>query len=212
MTITLYHHPLTRAASVVWQLEEVGVPYSLAFVDLKKGEHKTDTVISKNTMGKVPVLVDHTGAGDVVVSETAAIGLYLADRYAPGTLAPALDDPARGPFLRWCFFASNVVEPVCLAKAAGWKVNPQNAGFGSFDDMLATVRAALAGGPWLLGERFTMADVIVGATVRYMLQFKMMPAEERFVAYSKRLAARPALQKANAVNAAVIETPPRPLM
>jgi glutathione S-transferase len=197
MSITLHHHPLTRAASVVWQLEEVGVPYTLSFVDLKTGAHKAEAITAKNRMGKVPVLVD----GSCVVSETAAIGLYLADRYAPGTLAPALDDPARGPYLRWCVYAPVVVEAACLAKANGWTVNTANAGFGSYDDMTATLREGLAGGPWLLGERFTMADVVLGATLRYMLQFKMIPAEDTFVAYAERLAARPALVRATAVNA-----------
>ena len=200
MSIVLYHHPFSRAATVVWMLEEVGVPYELRFVDLTKGEQKGESVRGLNPMGKLPVLVD----GEAVVTETAAIGLYLADRYAPGRLAPALDDPARGAFLRWCFYAPSVVEPGCLAHAAKWEFRPGQAGWGSWEELLATVESGVTPGPWLLGDRFTMADVILGATLRWMLMFKMIEARPAFTAYASRLEARPALQAATARNQAVI--------
>ncbi len=200
MSIVLYHHPMSRAASVVWMLEEVGQPYELRFVDLKAGEQRSDDHRARNRMTKIPVLED----GETVVSETGAIGVYLADRYAAGRLAPALDAPARGPYLRWCFFPSSVIEPVSMAKVSGWEYNSGSAGFGAYDDMVATLDEALASGPWLLGDQFTMADVIVGATIRFMLMFKMMEPTEAIGAYSERLAARPALLAANAKNAKVI--------
>lgn len=181
-------------------LEEVGQPYELRFVDLKAGEQRSDDHRARNRMTKIPVLED----GETVVSETGAIGVYLADRYAAGRLAPALDAPARGPYLRWCFFPSSVIEPVSMAKVSGWEYNSGSAGFGAYDDMVATLDEALASGPWLLGDQFTMADVIVGATIRFMLMFKMMEPTEAIGAYSERLAARPALLAANAKNAKVI--------
>lgn len=199
MTVELYHHPSSRAASVVWMLEEAGVPYTLRFVDLKAGEQKTTPVTALNPMGKVPVLVD----GEALVTETAAIGVYLADRYAPGRLAPALDDPARGAFLRWAFYAPSVVEPGCAAKAAGWEGRPGSLGWGTYDAMVATLEEALAGGPWLLGDRFTMADVILGATMRWMLGFGMLEKRSAFVDYAARLGERPALEAADARNAEV---------
>lgn len=199
MSVVLYHHPYSRAASVVWMLEELGIPYELRFVDLQKGEQKGEGVRALNTMGKLPVLVD----GDVVVTETAAIAVYLADRYSLGGLAPALDDPARGPYLRWCFYAPSVVEPGCAAHAAKWEFRAGAAGWGSWEELLATLEAGLTPGPWLLGERFSMADVVLGATLRWMLGFKMIDARPAFTAYAERLGARPALIAAGARNQAV---------
>ncbi len=200
MAIVLYHHPFSRAAGVLWMLEEVGVPYELRFVDLMKGEQKSPAIVALNRMGKLPILTD----GDAVVTEGAAIGLYLADRYAPGRLAPAVDDPARATYLRWSLFAPSVVEPGAMAKAGGWTFKASQAGWGDYDAMLGAMEGALADGEYLLGERFSMADVIFGGTVRYMLRFKMIEARPVFTAYAERLDARPALQRADAKNAEVI--------
>ena len=196
MSIVLYHHPWSRAAGVVWMLEELGQPYELRFVDLMAGEHRQGPHESRNRMKKLPVLED----GDVVVSETAAIGVYLADRYALGELAPALDDAQRGEYLRWCFFSPSVIEPACMAKSAGWEYKASSAGFGRYEDVVATVDEAAAKGPWLLGDRFTMADVIVGGTLRWMLRFNMFDRTEAIGAYADRLGERAALQRANARN------------
>ena len=197
--IQLYHHPFSRASGVLWALEEVGEPYELVYVDIMKGEHKAGDVAAKNPMGKIPVLVD----GDVVVTESAAIDLYLADRYAPGRLAPALDDPRRGAYLRWAFYAPSVVEPGLLAKSANWQFRPSNAGWGDYPSMLATIDHAVSQGDYLLGDMFSMADVILGGTLRYMVQFKMLEPSAKVSAYLDRIASRPALQRADARNAAV---------
>ena len=201
MSIVLFHHPYSRAANVVWMLEEVGVPYELRYVDIMAGEHKSPDFVARNPMGKLPVLTD----GDVVVTESAAIGLYLADRYASGRLAPALDDPKRGTYLRWSLFAPSVIEPGSMAKSAGWSFKESAAGWGSHAAMLEAIESAVAGRSFVLGEEFSMADVIFGGTVRYMLGFKMMEPTASLTAYSERLAARPALQRAEAKNKAVRE-------
>jgi glutathione S-transferase len=201
MAITLYHHPFTRAANVVWMLEELGVDYELRFVDFAKGEQKTPEILAMNPMGKVPIVRD----GDVVVTESAAIAIYLADRYSLGTLAPALDDPARGPYLRWSFFAPSVIEPGLLAKGAGWPFRPSNAGWGTHESLIAAMESAIAGRTYLLGDRFSMADTVFGGTVRYMLRFKLLEPSPIFTGYAERLAARPALQRANARNAEVVK-------
>jgi glutathione S-transferase len=199
MSIVLYHHPFSRAATVIWMLEELGEPYELRFVDILKGAHKAPELVALNPMGKLPIVTD----GDAVITEVAAIGLYLADRYAPGRLAPVLDDPARAPYFRWSLFAPSVVEPGSLAKASGWAFKPSQAGWGEHDAMLSALESAVSTGPFLCGERFTMADVIFGGTLRYMLQFKMLEARPAFTAYAERLAARPALVRATARNAAI---------
>jgi len=199
VSIVLYHHPYSRAANMIWALEEVGVPYTLRSVDLMKGEQKSPELLALNPMGKLPVLTD----GEAVVSETSAICMYLADRYAPGRLAPALDAPSRGAYLRWCVYPSAVIEPGCSAKASGWAYKPGQAGWGSYESILATLEAGLARGPWLLGDRFTMADLLVGGSLRWMVRFKMIDPRPAFLAFLERLEQRPALQASDARNAAI---------
>ena len=201
MAVTLYHHPFTRAANVVWMLEETGIPYELRYVDTAKGEHKKPEIVALNPMGKLPILTD----GDVVVTESAAIGLYLADRYSLGKLAPATDDPARAAYLRWSFFAPSVIEPGMMAKANGWQFRASNAGWGTHESMLAAMESAIAGKSYVLGDRFSMADCIFGGTIRYMLRFKLLEPTPAFSAYAERLAARPAAQRADARNAAIMK-------
>ena len=199
MSILVYHHPFTRAATTVWMLEEVGVPYDLKFIDVMAGKHKLPEILALNPMGKLPLLTD----GDVVVTESAAIGLYLADRYAPGRLAPALDDPARGTYLRWSLFAPSVIEPGAMAKMGGWEVKEGSVGWGSHEAMLTAMEQAIAGRDFILGATFSMADIIFGGTMRYMLTFKMIEARPVFTAYVERLEQRPALQRSIVRNAAV---------
>ncbi len=201
MSVVLYHHPYSRAATVVWMLEEVGIPHELRFVDIMAGAQKQPDILKLNPMGKLPILTD----GEVVVTETAAIGLYLADRYSAGKLAPAQDDPARGAYLRWSLFAPSVVEPGAMAKGAGWAFKPGQAGWGSYDAMIGAMESAVAGRDYILGEKFSMADVIFGGTLRYMLRFKMVEATPAFTAYTERLGARPALQRADARNAEIAQ-------
>jgi glutathione S-transferase len=199
MAIVVFHHPFSRAATTLWQLEEVGTPYELHYVDIMKGEQKSPQMTALNRMGKLPTITD----GDVVVTESAAIGLYLADRYSSGRLAPAFDDPARGTYLRWSLFPAAVIEPGALAKMNGWSYKPGQAGWGDFEAMVATIDGAIGKGPFLLGDRFTMADVILGATLRFFHQFKMLEPTSVTGPYVERLGARPALQRADAKNAAI---------
>ncbi len=180
-------------------LEEIGVPYELRFVDFMKGDQKAPDVVALNPMGKLPVLTD----GEAVVTEGAAIGLYLADRYAYGKLAPKVDEPARGTYLRWSLFAPSVIEPGSMAKAAKWEFKPGQAGWGSYEEMIHAMEKALEGRDFLLGDSFSMADAIFGGTVRFMLQFKMIEPKPIFTAYAERLSARPALQRADAKNAQI---------
>lgn len=201
MAITLYHHPFSRAANVVWMLEEIGISYELQYVDLRKGEQKSPSILALNPMGKLPILVD----GDAVATESAAIGIYLADRYAPGRLAPPVDSPDRATYLRWSFFAPTVIEPCTVAKAAGWHYKPAQAGWGDHDSMLNAMESALTGRDYLLGSTFSMADVIFGGTVRFMLRFQMLEPRPVFAAYAERLSARPAAQRTDEIHAAIVK-------
>ena len=199
MALTLHYHPYSRAAGTLWALEEAGVAYELKVVDIMKGAQKQPEFLAINPMGKLPTLVD----GDVVVTESAAIALYLADRYAAGRLAPALDDPRRGTYLRWSFFAPSVIEPAVMAKGAGWEVKEVSAGWGNHASMMAAAESALAKGPFLLGEDFSMADVVFGGLLRFLMLFKQIEARPVFTAYVERLNARPAYQRADARNQAM---------
>ncbi len=200
MSVILYHHPFSRAAGALWMLEEVGVPYELRFVDIKKGEQKQPELLALNPMGKLPTLKD----GDTVVTELAAIGLFLADRYAAGKLAPPLDDPRRGPYLRWSLFSPSVIEPGLMSKARGWQYSESAAGWGAYDAMLDAMKSAVARG-YILGDTFSMADIIFGGTLRYMLRFGMLEAVPAFTHYVGRLTARPALQRADERNEAIVK-------
>lgn len=199
MAVVLYHHPYTRAANCVWMLEEVGVSYELRPVDVMAGEQRSEELLSLNPMGKIPVLVD----GEAVITESAAIGLYLADRYSLGELAPRTDEPARGAYLRWSLFSPSVIEPGLLAKRQGWEVDAGTAGWGSHEAMLDDMRGALADRPYLLGEQFSMADLIFGGTIGFMLRFGMLSPEPLFENYVARLSERPAYQRADAQNLAI---------
>jgi glutathione S-transferase len=198
--ITLFHHPFSRAAGQVWTLEEIGQPYELRFVDFAAGKHKSPEMLALNPMGKLPVLTD----GDVVVTEGAAIALYLGDRYSLGKLAPATDDPRRGTYLRWSLFAPSVIEPGALARISKWEFKASQAGWGDYDTMVRAMETAITGRDFILGEQFSIADCIFGGTLRYMLRFKMIEERPVFTAYADRLGQRPAAQRADARNAAVM--------
>jgi glutathione S-transferase len=200
VAIKLYHHPFSRAAGTVWALEEVGQPYELEFVDLMKGAHKVPDFTKTNPMGKLPTLVD----GDAVVTEAAAIALYLADRYSAGKLAPKLDDPRRGTYLRWSFYAPSVIEPGCAAHASKWEFRPSAAGWGTWDEMVRTIDGAVAG-DYVLGNEFSMADVIFGGTLRFMTMFKMLEASPAIAKYLERISARPAFKRTDEINTRVMK-------
>jgi len=201
VTIQLYHHPRTRAANVIWMLEEVGADYEIRHVDAQAGEQKSAEILALNPMGKLPILVD----GDAVVTEVAAIALYLADRYAAGRLAPALDDPRRGTYLRWILFSPSVIEPNAIANSSGWPYTAGAAGWGTKEAMLASIEHAIGDGPFLLGEQFSMADVVFGGTVGWMMLFGMLEKRPRFEAYVARLNERPARKYSLAKNAEIMK-------
>ena len=185
------------ALSVFVSLKVKGIDFELRTLDLSVGQNTGADYVAASLTARVPTLVD----GDLVISEAAAIALYLADRYASGQLAPALDDPRRGTYLRWSFFAPSVIEPAVMTKHSGWEVKDSAAGWGTYDTMLAAAEGAIGRGPFLLGEQFSMADVVFGGTLRFMIGFKQIEPSPAFTAYVERLDARPAALRAEAKNA-----------
>lgn len=196
--LTLYHNPHSRSTVVHYMLHELGEPFEIVPVDLQKGEHKTPEFLGINPMGKIPVLLD----GDVVVTEVPAILTYLADKYPKAGLAPAIDAPERGRYLKWMFFYGSCLEPALTDVFMKRETPPSTAGWGRPADVLDTLSAALIPGPWLLGDRFSAADVLFGSGLGYMLSFKIIPERPEFVAYVERLQARPAHEAAKAADAA----------
>lgn len=189
----LFWHPRTRASRALWMLEEAAVEYERVEVDLARPRKDRDPeFLAASPMAKVPALVD----GEVRVADSTAICLYVADRYAPGRLAPAVDEAARGPFLWWMVFTPGVIEPAMAERFGGWKPDPGRSGWGSFDLMIRTLERGLEPGPWLLGDRFTAADVMVGSSVVFMRLFKVLPDSPVLETYADRCLARPAYQTA----------------
>ncbi|HVS16559.1 MAG TPA: glutathione S-transferase [Thermoanaerobaculia bacterium] len=189
----LFWCPKTRSVRAIWMLEEVGRPYRRELVDIRDPDaERSADFLAASPMGKVPALQDDS----VHMAESAAICLYAADRYASGELAPAADDPARGRFLYWMFYTPAVIEPAMSEKFAGTKTNRFTSGWGDFETMIAAIERGLEPGPWILGDRFTAADVMVGSSVVFMRDFEMLPDVEALHAYADRCLERPAYQRA----------------
>jgi len=194
--LKLHWAPRTRAFRILWLLEETGLPYELDLVDIRTGAQEAEAFRRINPMGKVPALSD----GDIHVHESGAICAYLAEK-APH-LAPPVGDPLRGRYLSLLFFSAACVEAAYVQKMAGVNLPKASAGWGSFDLVMEVIDAALAEGPWLLGERFSAADAMLGLDLWYGIQLlKVVQPTPRMADYVARLAARPAFARAEAIAA-----------
>ncbi|WP_310466929.1 glutathione S-transferase family protein [Sphingomonas sp.] len=196
--LTFYTNPMSRGQTIRWMLEEVGEPYDTEILDFGT-TMKAPAYLAINPMGKVPAIV-HNGK---VVTEVAAICLYLADAFPAAGLAP---DPAdRADYYRWMFFTSGPVEAAFTAKAMGWEVPAERqmmAGFGTYDMTMTTLERTLAGKPgYIAGDRFTAADLFVGAMVNFMLQFKLLEPKPAFTDYAARVTDRDAYRRAKEIDA-----------
>lgn len=200
-----YHAPQTRSMLVPWVCAELGVEPELRLLNLKKGEHKAPEFLAINPMGKVPAIV-HKG---VVITESPAICAYLADAFPEAGLAPKLDDPARGRYLRAMFFYGSCVEPAASDLAFKREPGPASAlGYGSYESMVEGLRDIVGAGPYVLGEQFTAADIIVGGGVGYLSDFSLLPNEPVFANYVERVRARPGYQQTMANEATLMEQLP----
>jgi glutathione S-transferase len=199
--ITLFHSPHTRSSGTLVLLEEIGAPYNLRVLDMKAGEQRQAEYLAVNPMGKVPAILH----GDALVTEQVAIYLYLADLFPEAGLAPAIGDPLRGPYLRWMVFYAACFEPAVVDRAlnrepGGQAMSP----YGGYDTMLSALAAQLKRGPWLLGERFSAADVLWGTALTWTTAFKLVPELPEITAYLARFNVRPAVAKAQARDAELI--------
>ncbi len=196
--LTLYHAAPSRSSVVRWMLEELGQPYDLVLLSLAKEDQRKPEYLAINPMGKVPSLKH----GDAVVTEVAAICTYLADEFPHARLNIPVGDPRRGPYLKWLFFSPTCIEAAVLDKAAPRKETPRRGmvGYGDFDTVMDVVGKGVAGGPYLMGDQFTAADVVVGSMLRWGMMFNLLPERPEFRAYVDRLEQRPALQRATGLD------------
>ena len=203
--LTFYTHPQSRGRIVRWMLEETGVRY--ATVRLEYGTTmKAPDYLAINPMGKVPALRH----GDGVVTEVAAICAYLADAFPQAGLAPAATSPLRGPYYRWLFFAAGPVEAAVSNKALGFAVPPgreRMMGYGSYAEVMQALEGAVSQGEYLLGSRFSAADVYLGSHLGFGMQFGTIEKRPAFEQYWARLAARPAAVRARQLDDALLAAP-----
>jgi glutathione S-transferase len=195
-SIVFFHNPLSRGRVVHWMLEEIGAPYEIKLLDFSKADHKKPDYLALNPMGKIPAIV-HRG---VVVTEAAAIVTYLADAFPAADLAPATTDGQRGTYLRWLFFAAGCVEPAMVDKMLGRAPasRASSIGYGTLENTLDTLQSALEPGPFVLGEKFSAADICLASQIGWGLRANGIEPRPSFVAYAGRAAARPAYQRAAA--------------
>ncbi len=184
--IRLHGDPNSRAFRCVWMLEELGLPYQLVPTSFSNGETREAAFLRINPNGKVPVLIDD---GDITVWESLAINCHLADRY-DGGLAP-MTPRERGEAWRWSFWAMGEFEgPIDAVARRGATLEP-----GWAAAPLGVLDTSLGGTPWLLGDRFSVADINVSVMfVRPLLAKEDLAPFANVEGWWKRLQARPAFE------------------
>lgn len=196
--VTFYHAPNSRSGGTRALLEELGVEYDMHVLNFKHNEQRQPPYTDVNPMGKVPAIWHNGG----LVTEQPAVYLYLADLYPEKGLAPAIGDPLRGPYLRWMVFYGSSFEPALVDRAMKREpVQASTCPYGDWDTMFNTLVAQLERGPYMLGERFSALDVLWGSALRWTTMFKLVPELPVIMAYVERIGARPAMQRAAALDA-----------
>ena len=196
--ITLYYSPQTRALGTKVLLEELGAPYDLHVLNMKAGEQRKPAYLAINPLGKVPA-IGHRGQ---LVTEQVAVFIYLADLFPQAGLTPGLDDPLRGPYLRWIAYYGSSFEPALMDRAMKREPAPaRQSPYGDYDTMLGTLETQLAKGPYLLGGRMTAADVLWGTALSWTMMFGLVPKNDVFTGYTERMTSRPAFQRVTAGDA-----------
>ncbi len=194
--LTLYHSPRSRSSRFIWLLEEIGEPYEIEYVTIQRGDGSGQRdPKNPNPDGKVPTLV-HDGK---LVTESAAICLYLSDAFPKAGLGPPVGDRKRGDYLTWLFFYAAEVEPALIAKVTG-RVDKDEREAKAYAQVVKRFEDAVQAGPYMLGDAFSTADILFGSIVQWGAE--MLPKRDAFDAYQARLAARPAHKAADLKDAA----------
>jgi glutathione S-transferase len=199
--LIFYHSPQTRASSVLILLEELEAPFELRDLNLRAGAQRRPEYLAVNPLGKVPAIV-HKGA---VVTELAAIFIYLADAFPLKKLAPRIGDALRGPYLRWLVFYGSAFEPAIMDRHMKREPTPRMGPYGDFASVMALINAQLSSGPYLLGPSFTAADVLWATALRWTIGFGLVPASPDIAAYIERVTSRPAFARVDATDAQLLK-------
>ena len=193
--LTLYHAPRSRSFRALWLLEEIGAPFELKLVSIRRGDGSgAADPGNPHPLGKVPAL-DHDGR---VVFETSAIALYLTDLFPQAGLGPKIGDNDRGAYLSWLAYYGGVFEPSLTAKFLKIQHIYGTFGWGPFEKVLEHLGRTLAAGPYLLGDKFSAADMIYGGSMQMLISRGMVPDTDTFKAYGERVTARPSFARAQA--------------
>jgi glutathione S-transferase len=200
--ITLFHSPQTRSSGALALLEELHAPYSIHPINMKSGEQRKSAYLAVNPMGKVPAILH----GDALITEQVAIGIYLADLFPEAGITPAIGDALRGPYLRWYVFYAACFEPALVDKAAKREPAPMPMSpYGDLDTTVNVVVSQLKGGPWLLGDRFTAADVLWGTALTWMTGFGLVEAVPPIKSYVERWNTRHSVKKVAEIDANLLK-------
>ena len=200
--LVFYTNPMSRGRIVRWMLEEVGAPYRTEVLDYASSM-KAPAYLTVNPMGKVPAIT-HRG---VTITEGAAICAYLADAFPEAGLAPPVNAPERGTYYRWLMFAAGPVEAAVTNKSLGFEAPPEKramAGYGCLDDTLNALELAVGGRTYIVGDRFSAADVYVGSQIGWGLMFGTIEKRPAFEAYWAGISTRPAAKRAAEIDDALI--------
>jgi glutathione S-transferase len=196
--LTLFHRPKTRSTRFIFLLEELAVPYEIKVVTTRNRDG-TGAVDPSNPHphGKVPAISDD----GVIVFESPAIALYLTDRFPEKALGPQVGEPERGAYLSWLSYYSGVLEPAFMCKFMNVEVPRGTAGWVAVEEAMPAVIGALSAGAYLLGERFSAADILYGTTFAMFGQNPMLPKSPVIEDYVRRIVSRPAFARAQARDA-----------
>jgi glutathione S-transferase len=192
--ITLYHRPKTRSTRFIFLLEELGAPYQIKLVTTRTREGGAVDPANPHPHGKVPAISDD----GVLVFESAAIALYLTDKFPQAGVGPRIGDPTRGPYLSWLAYYAGVLEPAILSKFMNTEVPRGTAGWVPAEESLAVIIGQLSKGPFLLGERFSAADVLYGTSFALFAKSPLLPSSPVIDGYVERVVGRPAFARAQA--------------
>jgi glutathione S-transferase len=189
--IALYHSPMTRSASIVWLLDELGVPYETRIVDFRRadGSGARDPA-NPHPHGKVPALTD----GEDVLFETSAIALYLTDKYRERKMGPAVGEPGRGEYLSWLAYRPGVLEPALISRRFNINHVYGAMGWAPASEVEEILNAHLASRTYFLGEEFSALDILLGGGLNFMMMAGMVAETPVLETYAARITARPAFQ------------------
>jgi glutathione S-transferase len=194
--ITLFHRPKTRSSRFIFLLEELEVPYEIRVVTTRTRDGGAPDPANPHPHGKVPAISDE-GA---IVFESPAIALYLTDKFPNKRLGPLINEPDRAAYLSWLSYYTGVLEPAFMSKFMNVDVPRGTAGWVAVEEAMPVIVRLLTSGPYVLGERFSAADVLYGTTFAMFAQSPMMPKSTAIEDYVQRIVTRPAFKKAQSLD------------